>query len=540
MPNKINTALLPLAVFVLLITSSVSALAQAFDDVSDDAWYFSYVEQLASEGIIDANDSFRPDDALTRAELANMIIKSIDGLTDFVPPATPTFTDVSVDAWYYSYVEAAAELGIVDGYSDANGNKTGMFGPGDTVTRAAATKILASAFSISNDVDSDSIFPDVSREYWYFDYVASVYMKSIADGYENGYFGPSDPATRAQIAKLIVNAKNPVERVAAISEEPIVEVIDEVVGLSSEIEIEESGLVVSLNPYQSPPLTVPIASASPLINIDLTATGSDVHISGITLTRSGVGNASDWYGIYLYEGFSKITSEYGVNRSTNKVNIPLNLYIKAGTTTTLTAYGDTDVVASPLNQHAFSLNSATDITADALNVTGDLPVSGNVITIGSQFTNTLSIVPGATPLRPTRDTHAEIASFVMTAGATSDVAVTALILTQGGTFSSSKMTDCSLLQDSDVIARSPGFYQDQLIFGLETPYVVPESQGRNFYVDCYINGGRTTDTIQLYLDEVYDLLTTHVDFGFSAVPLNGYTRTLTPSLNLDEAWIRIQ
>ena len=530
MTKRIKSTVAAISVFLLLISASSAALAQSFDDVHDDSWYFSYVEQLVAAGVIESGDAYRPDDALTRGELAQMVIDSIDGLNGFVPPTTPTFSDVPANHEYYESIEAAVALNIVSGYTDAEGNLIGIYGPNNQVTRATASKILVNTFDIPDFIVGASVFPDVTDDAWYHDYVVSAYNQSIIDGYDNGYFGPADPVTRAQIAKLIVNAQNPVERV-----------FEEAAG-EAEVDTESNGgsLTASLTPVQGPPLTIPIASASPIINVDLTAGDSDVSVSSITLTRGGVGDVTDWYGLYAYEGLFKVTSEYTVNKDTNKVTIPIKLFIGAGTTTTVAVYGDTDVVARPLNQHYFSVESAADIEADAEIITGDFPVVGGVITIGSQYTNTLTIVPGTSLSRPERDQISEVASFKLTSGASSDVAVTVLALTQGGNLSSDKMTDCSLFRGNDVIGTAPGFYQDQVIFALSAPYVVPSGQTRSFTVECYINGGRSTDTIQLYLDEVYDLLTVNTDYGYSAVPLNGYTQALAPSYSLKPAQIIFQ
>ncbi|MBU0727366.1 S-layer homology domain-containing protein [Patescibacteria group bacterium] len=529
MLKRIKTALIPLAVFILLIVNSGIVTAQTFDDVTENTWYFAYVEELVEDEIVEISDEYRPDDALTRAELANMVIEAIDGLSEFEMPAIPTFSDVPVGSQYYDYIEASVQLGIVAGYTDESGNLTGMFGPDDTVNRATATKILINAFNIPIDTEIESIFPDVTENSWYHDYVVNAYDQSIIDGYEDGYFGPADPVTRAQIAKLIVNAQNPVERI----EDAEVEVEEMIV-------TEGSGLIVSLGEVQAPPLTVPLASTAPLINLDLTATDSDVQISEITLTRSGVGNATDWSGVYMYEGDFKITSEYSIDQSSNKVTLPINVFIEAGNTTNVSAYGDTDIYAVPSNQHYFYLSSADDVASDTENVTGDFPLSGNMINIGNQYANTVTIAPGSTLSRPGRDQNSEIASFKLTAGSSSDVSLDAIILTQGGSFNSDQMTDCSLLRDSVVISTAQGFYGDQLIFALETPYIIPNSQTKSFSVKCYVDGGRTTDTIQLYLDEIYDLISTDLDFGFSAAPINGYDQSTAPSVNLRSATFIIQ
>lgn len=248
-----------LSLFVLA-TQSTLALAPSFSDVPSDAWYRPYVDQLRDEGIVDAGEFFRPEDGLNRAELVKMIITTIDGLEDYTPPPNPTFDDVLPGEWYTNYIEQAATLGIVTGYSDAQGNLIGLFGPGDTVNRAAATKMLIKAFDISLDTQPHSLFPDVMTSDWFHDYVLTAYNQSILDGYENGYFGPHDSVTRAQIAKLIINAKNPSERpeecCRETSQPPEPE--DEVVEEEPAEEAEEpSGPLAEANPASIEEINIP-------------------------------------------------------------------------------------------------------------------------------------------------------------------------------------------------------------------------------------------------------------------------------------------
>lgn len=190
----------------------VATCYRSFKDVPCEAWYFDYVEQLVDQGIIDAGEYFRPNDPLSRAELVKMVVTTIDGLADYVAPATPTFDDVPVSAWYYDYVEAAVQLGIISGYTDASGNLTGQFGPGDSVGRAAATKILVNAFAIPTTLSPASPFADVVPGQWFHDWVLTAYNQSVVDGFADGLFHPSDLLTRAHMAKWLVNAQNPTPR----------------------------------------------------------------------------------------------------------------------------------------------------------------------------------------------------------------------------------------------------------------------------------------------------------------------------------------
>ena len=86
MLNKIKTSLVFIVLFNYCILNSGAAFAQTFDDVNENDWYFSYVETLVKDGIVESAVSFYPNTPLTRAELVTMIIKSIDGLADFETP----------------------------------------------------------------------------------------------------------------------------------------------------------------------------------------------------------------------------------------------------------------------------------------------------------------------------------------------------------------------------------------------------------------------------------------------------------------------
>lgn len=53
------------------------------------------------------------------------------------------FSDVSQSAWFASYVQQSAEAGIVTGYEDTSGKLTGKFGPSNTITVAESLKIAS-------------------------------------------------------------------------------------------------------------------------------------------------------------------------------------------------------------------------------------------------------------------------------------------------------------------------------------------------------------------------------------------------------------
>ena len=523
---KLKRAVAVLATGVVFASTAGVAIAQTFNDVPTDAWYYDYVEQLVTDGVIDAKDNYRPADALNRAELTKIAITAIDGLAGYTAPATPTFDDVPADAWFFDYVEAAVQLGIVNGYSDASGNLTGKFGPSDTVNRAAATKILVNAFSVPTDLDPASTFPDVKSTDWFYDYVTTAYNQSIVDGYDNGYFGPADPITRAQVAKLVVKSQSPVERTTGTPTEP---------GTPG-TPTSDGDLEVSLNDNTPASSTLPLnANGVALASFDFTADQDAVYVSNLVVTRGGVGKADDWDNVYLYNGANRLTTGRTVNSDTNTATFPLKLTVDAGTTTTVTLVGDVSATAGASNQHYFYVASAANVTSNAKSVAGDFPVAGNTFTMGGATTsvNSITVSPGTAPAKVTiGQQDAEIASIKVVAGATNDVAVHQLAITNGGTLASSKITNLRLLRGTDEVATTDGFVDDVATFVLDTPYLIPKGQTKTFYVHGDINGGRTSDNVILYLDENTDLIAIDQQYGFGAKVVNNFGQGLANTVTL--------
>jgi hypothetical protein len=76
----------------------------------------------------------------TRSEVIITLMQAF-GITPSEPTGT-AFTDVPLTMLFSSAIEQAKRDGIVSGYTDASGFPNGLFGPGDPVTRAEFAKIV--------------------------------------------------------------------------------------------------------------------------------------------------------------------------------------------------------------------------------------------------------------------------------------------------------------------------------------------------------------------------------------------------------------
>ncbi len=100
--------------------TTANPVTGTFSDVKTTDWFYGYVEAAATAGLINGyNGQFRPNDKITREEVAKILVVAAGKVVD--PNATPSFKDAaSISAWAKGYVVAAAAAGLIKG--DENGN----------------------------------------------------------------------------------------------------------------------------------------------------------------------------------------------------------------------------------------------------------------------------------------------------------------------------------------------------------------------------------------------------------------------------------
>lgn len=192
------------------------------------------------------------------------------GIQVMIDGRAVVFEDVSQSAWFAEYVRAAAEAGIVSGYRDNAGNPTGRFGPSNSITIAEALKIavegagydeqeyetkvdsgvnhwsspyvavakaenfavitsstrldtaatrgevaamFAAAFRVPVDPPLGTRFTDVTTSTKYADVIETLTRDGVLsgdtgiDGKPVGTFRPKDPINRAEVAKVVTEAR---------------------------------------------------------------------------------------------------------------------------------------------------------------------------------------------------------------------------------------------------------------------------------------------------------------------------------------------
>ena len=171
-----------------------------FSDLDEAEWARDAVETLAEKGVIsgDGDGRFRPNDTVTREEFVKMLMEASGIASEGV--ACP-FVDVFKNDWFYSYVGAARQAGIVSGLSDS------IFGVGLKISRQdAAVMINRAADYVGKNLVSAKEYTSFSDEGQIAEYAADAVRKlyecGVISGMEDGSFRPQGLATRAEAAVM--------------------------------------------------------------------------------------------------------------------------------------------------------------------------------------------------------------------------------------------------------------------------------------------------------------------------------------------------
>jgi S-layer homology domain len=183
---------------------AANQVAQASDVAGN--WAEPFIKVLVEKDIIKGypDGSFKPDQAITRAEFAALLNKAFD-----LQPvrATRKFKDVSNKNWAKAVIQKAYQAGFLAGYPN------GTFAPNQNIIRIQSLVSLVNGSKLdpSGNLDLNSVFGDAAQvpSYGQNALVAAT-QRCVAVSPEfdsgklpGGNFGPNTVATRADVAAYI-------------------------------------------------------------------------------------------------------------------------------------------------------------------------------------------------------------------------------------------------------------------------------------------------------------------------------------------------
>ena len=194
MKNKKRCAAL-LLMAAMCLQVFCGGVMTAFAEYSDmeGHWSAETVEKWSAAGIIQGeNGVFRPEDNITRAELAVLL----DRLLCYAPSEKKSFPDVSSSAWYADAVAKLHAAGVM------NGDENGAMRPESYVSREEAAVLMYRALEVTAAAGELRFADASSVSDWAMEAVGSLAVNQYIQGYADE-FRPAAYMTRAEIAALI-------------------------------------------------------------------------------------------------------------------------------------------------------------------------------------------------------------------------------------------------------------------------------------------------------------------------------------------------
>ena len=179
----------------MLANVPMNAFAANFEDV-EFHWAKNAIEIWAEHGVIQGFEGmFRPDETITRAEMAVMI----DKIMNYQEAAENTFSDLP-QTWYTDSVLKLVKHGVLVGYDN-------QMRPEDPVTREEALVILARALQMKTNQNQTISFIDAENvSDWAAGAVQAMAERGFVVGFEDGTFRPQESMTRASSVTVVNNA----------------------------------------------------------------------------------------------------------------------------------------------------------------------------------------------------------------------------------------------------------------------------------------------------------------------------------------------
>lgn len=193
-----------LTIAALFLTKPIQAQSR-FTDVQNH-WAQSCIEGLAQRNVIRGVNStqFRPDDPVTRAQFASMVVTAFPNL--MTPVRTNrSFRDVPANFWAKNAISTAHRSNFFSGYED------NTFRPNANVTRAQALTVLASGlkFTPNGSVDSTlGLFADARDipAYAARSIAAATEQNAVVNFPDVRQLKPNQAASRAEVAAFLCQA----------------------------------------------------------------------------------------------------------------------------------------------------------------------------------------------------------------------------------------------------------------------------------------------------------------------------------------------
>lgn len=261
-----------------------------------------------------ANGTFNPDGDITKAEVIAMLAKILRAKNDFPPYAGTSFTDCSVNDWFYDAVSLLEYVGGFDYTEDTR------LHPNKAITRGELAQLVYS-IALPDQIKTSS-FADVSSEDPFCVAVASLANAGVINGYSDNTFRPYATVTRAEVVTMMNRLINLKATESTIVKETLANSFSDIEGHWAEYQI----LMASNSNVKTP--THLNASAADILQTDTTIQFETDHfrvvlskISGMVISFINKDDGTNIKANSATPWFSYVTTDSGLTFSPQYLEI---------------------------------------------------------------------------------------------------------------------------------------------------------------------------------------------------------------------------
>ncbi|WP_158602434.1 S-layer homology domain-containing protein [Cohnella endophytica] len=174
-PNSAITRAELAAILVRAFPVKSANTALSFADVPDKHWARSAIAQTTAAGLLKGypDGTFKPDQAITRGEMASIAARLLGGSdANGAGDKGGSFADIK-GHWAQASIERVQAAGIIVGNSDGN------FHPDDKLTRAQAVVIVNKLLGWKPQASEPAKWTDVPAAHWAFDAIQEASGQAV-------------------------------------------------------------------------------------------------------------------------------------------------------------------------------------------------------------------------------------------------------------------------------------------------------------------------------------------------------------------------
>ncbi|OGC21508.1 hypothetical protein A2291_01440 [candidate division WOR-1 bacterium RIFOXYB2_FULL_42_35] len=169
-----------------------------FADVPEGYWAVNPIENTGTVGLVEGypDGTFRPERALTRAELATLLVRA-KGLKIPEGEANQVFKDIKPSFWAAKYIEVAKTAGLVKGYPD------GTFRANNKINKVEGVAVMARFDNLRLAEVVEKPYWDISTTHWGAKYVQAAKEAGMLPFVEKNQLEAKTDLARSQAVQML-------------------------------------------------------------------------------------------------------------------------------------------------------------------------------------------------------------------------------------------------------------------------------------------------------------------------------------------------